>query len=163
APELEIVGNKMYYPIGGSEKRAEREAYTLVLRPEAKPPEIDLTSPSGGPTIRGIYRFAAETEPRAGNLWIAVKGGGPRPESFDGPNRANEVLELTPLAPDKPAASRVVDGVDLTPAERRRGLVYQELQLFLAEMQRRKPAESVQQFGDQLERDRNRLDQMRQL
>jgi RNA polymerase sigma factor (sigma-70 family) len=165
APFYEFVGNKLYGPFRESDKKEDRPQYTIVLRPEKTPPEIDLTIPSRPGPLLGIYRFPREWEPRGGNLWLSVSNNGPRPTSFDGKDRPpGAVIELTRVADDKPK-SGVVEGVDLKPAEQRRELALQELQLLLLEDEHasKLTPTTLQQYADRLERQKARLGAIQKL
>jgi RNA polymerase sigma factor (sigma-70 family) len=97
--------------------------------------------------------------------WAAGNGDGPagagggtaaQPTGAKGAEKQSPAAVQPPAKP--PAGAKwVVEGVDLTPAEERRNLVFQELQLMVVQDQVRKPTDSIEQFREQLERDRGNL------
>jgi uncharacterized protein (TIGR03067 family) len=161
APVFEIVGNK-WYLVGPAAMR-EQSAYTLVLRPDKKPAELDLVNEKGE-VAPCIYRFAGPTEPRAGNLWIAKpKRVLSRPTSFEVDFNEVEVAELTRVEEKTDADKDRVDGVDVRVPRIRRELVRQELQLWLAEDQNEKPATTLEELENQLARKKARLEAAQRL
>src|SRR5262249_34129329 len=91
------------------------DMFTITVRSDRTPAELDMVRANTGPTVRAIYRLSPAGDPKPGKLWIAFPkdGSGPRPSGFDGGPKTVEVYELARVADDKPApqpgASDLID------------------------------------------------------
>ncbi len=150
AHQFLIVGDKMYS--APDQPEWEERVSTIVLRSDKKPAEIDLDRKDEG-LVPCIYRFAAPTETRPGNLWIVfpknptVKGA--RPTSFEVDFKKADVVELTRV--DEKAGAADTDGTVRLP-QFRRELFHQELLVFLDEVANEGPVATPEEFEKQLDR-----------
>jgi uncharacterized protein (TIGR03067 family) len=95
---VQVTGDKFVFLVGEQEQKR----YTMTLRPQTDPKEIDLTQllPDGSPvlerhapdapfspvTLRGIYRFA---DGKA--TVVTAPNPQPRPTAFDSPNEEDSL------------------------------------------------------------------------
>jgi RNA polymerase sigma factor (sigma-70 family) len=104
AQVYEIVGDKFYGPLRGSQERGEKPHATIVLHPNTSPGQLDLIFASNK-VGTNIYRFTPGTQPNGENLWLAG-GNDSRPISFDGIPGQLGVLELTKIT-DAPGSEKL--------------------------------------------------------
>jgi hypothetical protein len=151
AAVFQITGNTLSGPF----RDPQSEKFTIELRPDKSVPEIDFVR--DGKRWQGIYRFTPTIEPHLQNLWLATALSGERPTSFEPDGLRIEIIELTRVTDEKPQPGEVIEGVNIKPAEQRRQLALQELQLLLVSNEHQRPATTVEEYGNQLERDRVRV------